>query len=211
MAFTNKINKEALKDALINWVLGTDGNDGATEYVMDEIPWSEEMGFDYWDEVVCNKIDSAIGSRYDGGIECWEVSKLVQDLDYHGRFLKFIDKKVEDIYNTYQKCIDGIEKYREKTANNSGIYTWTVEKENKMKKFIVVSCEHSEKTEEPYLCATFNTRTAAEDYIENAILKSLDEFKDEGEERLDDNGVVIYDENGVIEYSCIWTILEVAI
>lgn len=78
-----------------------------------------------------------------------------------------------------------------------------------MKKFIVVSCEHCEKTEVPHLCATFNTRPAAEDYIENAILKSLDEFKDEGEERLDDNGVVIYDENGVIDYSCIWTILEV--
>ena len=46
-----------------------------------------------------------------------------------------------------------------------------------MKKFIVVSCEHCEKTEVPHLCATFNTRPAAEDYIENAILKSLDEFK----------------------------------
>lgn len=78
-----------------------------------------------------------------------------------------------------------------------------------MKKFIVVSCEHSEKTEVPYLCGTFNMREAAEDYIENAILKSLEEFK--GEERLDDNGVVIYDENGVIEYSCIWTILEIKI
>lgn len=80
-----------------------------------------------------------------------------------------------------------------------------------MKKFIVVSCEHSEKTEVPFLCGTFNTRTAAEDYIENAILKSLDEFKDEGEERLDDNGVAIHDENGVITYSCVWTCLEVDI
>jgi hypothetical protein len=78
-----------------------------------------------------------------------------------------------------------------------------------MKKFIVVSCEHSEKTEVPFLCGTFNTRTAAEDYIENAILKSLNEFEDE--ERLDDMGVAIYDENGVIEYSCIWTIFEVGI
>lgn len=80
-----------------------------------------------------------------------------------------------------------------------------------MKKYVVVSCEHSEKTEVPILCGTFNTRTAAEDFIENAILKSLEEFKDDGEERLDDNGVVIYDENGVIDYSCIWTILEVVI
>ena len=126
MEFTNKINKETLKDALINWVLGTDGNDGATEYVMDEIPWSEEMGFDYWDDVVYAKIDSAIGSRYEDGIECWEVSKLVQDLDYHARFLKFIDKKVEDIYNTYQKCIDGVEKYREKKATKKN-YWWRME------------------------------------------------------------------------------------
>jgi hypothetical protein len=78
-----------------------------------------------------------------------------------------------------------------------------------MKKYIVVSCEHSEKTEVPHLCATFNTRPAAEDYIENAINKSLEEFKNDGEERLGNNGVVIYDDNGVIDYSCIWTILEV--
>ena len=127
MTFTNKINKDALKDALINWSLGTDGNDGATEYVMDEIPWTEEMGFDYWDDVVYEKIDNAIGSRCDDGGECWEVSKLVQDLNYHGqRFLKFIDKKVEDIYNTYQKCIDGAEKYREK-KNAHKHYWWKME------------------------------------------------------------------------------------
>jgi hypothetical protein len=80
-----------------------------------------------------------------------------------------------------------------------------------MKKYVVVGCEHSEKTELPFLCGAFNTRTAAEDYIENAILKSLEEFKDEGEERLDDMGVAIYDENGVITYSCVWTFLEVNI
>lgn len=78
-----------------------------------------------------------------------------------------------------------------------------------MKKYVVVSCEHSEKTEVPLLCETFNTRTAAEDYIENAINKSLKEFEDE--KRLDDNGVVIYDDNGVIDYSCVWTILEINI
>lgn len=78
-----------------------------------------------------------------------------------------------------------------------------------MKNYIVVSCEHSEKTEVPVLCGIFDTREIAEAYIEIAINKSLEEFKDE--ERLDDNGVVIYDENGVIEYSCVWTIFEVEI
>lgn len=78
-----------------------------------------------------------------------------------------------------------------------------------MKKYVVVSCEHSKKTEVPFLCGVFNTRTAAEDYIENAINKSLNEFKDE--ERLDDMGVAIYDENGVITYSCVWTFLEINI
>ena len=78
-----------------------------------------------------------------------------------------------------------------------------------MKKFIVVSCEHSEKTEVPVFCGAFKTRIAAEKYIESAINNSLEEFKDE--ERLDDIGVAIYDENGVIEYSCVWTILEVGI
>ena len=127
MAFTNKINKEALKDALINWALGTDGNDGATECVMNEIPWTKEMGFDYWSDVVYEKIDIAIGSRYDDGGECWEVSKLVQDLDYHGRrFLKFIDKKVEDIYNTYQKCLDELNEYNKNKPTKKN-YWWKME------------------------------------------------------------------------------------
>jgi hypothetical protein len=78
-----------------------------------------------------------------------------------------------------------------------------------MKKYIVVSCEHSEKTEVPFLCGTFNTQNEAKDYIETAISKSLEEFKSDGEQRLNDNGVIIYDENGVIDYSCVWTIFEV--
>ena len=125
MAFTNNINKKTLKKALINWVLGTDGNDGATEYVMDEIPWSDDMGHDFWRNEVHDKIDEAIGSRYDNG-KYWDVTRLVkkfeivQDLNYHGRFLNFIDKKVEDIYNTYQEAIDKLNAKKE-------LYYWTLD------------------------------------------------------------------------------------
>ena len=126
MAFTNNINKKTLKKALINWVLGTDGNDGATEYVMNEIPWSEDMGYDFWRDEVHDKIDAAIGSRYDNG-KYWDVTKLVEYADsyientnYRHRFYFFIDKKVEDIYNTYQEAIDKLNAEKE-------LYYWTLD------------------------------------------------------------------------------------
>lgn len=127
--FENKINKETLKNALINWVLGTDGNDGATECIMDEIPWTEDMGYKFWREKVYDKIDEAIGSRCDNGKD-WVVAKLVEYADsyientnYRRRFYFFIDKKVNDIYNTYQKCIDELNEYLEKKADKK-IYRW---------------------------------------------------------------------------------------
>ena len=126
MAFTNNINKKTLKKALINWVLGTDGNDGATEYVMDEIPWSDDMGLDFWRNEVNDKIDEAIGSRYDNG-KHWDVTKLVEyadsyieNISYRHRFYFFIDKKVEDIYNTYQEAIDKLNAKKE-------LYYWTLD------------------------------------------------------------------------------------
>ena len=126
MAFTNNINKETLKNALINWVLGTDGNDGATEYVMDEISWSDDMGYDFWRDEVHDKIDEAIGSRYDNG-KIWVVTKLIDftdssadTIEYRHRFHIFIDKKVEDIYNTYQEAIDKLNAKKE-------LYYWTLD------------------------------------------------------------------------------------
>ena len=120
MKFTNKINKESLKNALIHWVLGTDGNDGAIDYVMDEIYWSEEMGYDYWEDNVHDRIRDAIGSRYYNG-KSWNVSKLTdfsnfsnETMGYRHRFCIFIDKKIEDICSTYQKCIDELNEYIEK-------------------------------------------------------------------------------------------------
>ena len=132
MAFTNNINKKTLKNALINWVLGTDGNDGATEYVMDEIPWSDDMGFEFWQEEVLDKIEEAIGSRYDNG-KYWDVTKLVEFADsyientnYRHRFYFFIDEKVEDIYNTYQEAIDKLNAKNAENAKNE-IYYWTLD------------------------------------------------------------------------------------
>lgn len=126
MAFTNNINKETLKNALINWVLGTDGNDGATECVMDEIPWTEDMGYNFWRNEVHDKIDEAIGSRYDNG-KHWVVAKLlnftdsyIENTEYRNRFRIFIDKKVENIYNTYQEAIDKLNADKE-------LYYWTLD------------------------------------------------------------------------------------
>ena len=126
MAFTNNINKETLKNALINWVLGTDGNDGATECVMDEIHWSEDMGYNFWQDEVHEKIDEAIGSRYDNG-KIWVVAKLMdftdssaETIEYRNRFSIFIEKKVEDIYNTYQEAIDKLNAKKE-------LYYWILD------------------------------------------------------------------------------------
>ena len=122
MAFTNKINKETLKNALIRWVLGTDGNDGAIDYVMDEIYWDAKMGFDYWQDVAQYRIRESIGSRYDGE-KCWDVSKLTnfsdfsnETMEYRNRFCIFIDKKIVNIYSTYQKCINELNKNLEKNS-----------------------------------------------------------------------------------------------
>lgn len=174
MAFTNNINKEALKDALINWVLGTDGSDGATEYVFEEIPWSDDMGIEFWQDEVFDKIDEAIGSRCDDGGECWEVSKLVQDLDYHGRrFLKFIDKKVEDIYNTYQEAID---KLNAKNANNAKkeVYYWTLDGEC----FSVRSEKNFDSKEDCYedMCQAVNKKVLCN--IKDADFDSDDDMID---------------------------------
>ena len=126
MAFTNNINKKTLKNALINWVLGTDGNDGATECVMNEIPWSDDMGHDFWQDEVHDKIDEAIGSRYDNG-KYWVVTKLInitdlsiENIEYLNRFNIFIENKVEDIYNTYQEAIDKLNAKKE-------LYYWTLD------------------------------------------------------------------------------------
>lgn len=126
MEFTNKINKESLKNAIIKWVLFADGYSGAIGGVMEEIPWSEDMGFDYWEKNVRDRIDNAIGDFYDDG-KMWDVSRLVKDFDtvqdsnYHSRFLHFINNKVEIIYNIYQKCIDELNAYNKKA------YWWKME------------------------------------------------------------------------------------
>ena len=92
---------------------------------MDEIPWSDDMGYDFWQNEVHEKIDESIGSRYDNG-KYWDVARLVknfeivQDLNYHERFLNFIDKKVENIYNTYQEAIDKLNAKKE-------LYYWTLD------------------------------------------------------------------------------------
>ena len=114
--FVNNIEKSCLSKAVIEWILGIDGYDGAIGGVLCEIPWSEEMGFCFWKKDVYDKIDNAIGNRYDiidGVKHGWEFSRLINFNDntedtiaYRQKFQKFIDDKVEHIYNAYQECID---------------------------------------------------------------------------------------------------------
>ena len=125
MKFTNNIDKTALRKALINWVTGADGADGATEFVMEQIPWTEAMGFDFYREEVHDKIDDAIGSLYRGNGGLWDVAKIMDFTDcnnttaeYRRQFTAFINEKVENIYNVYQNAIDKL--------NERQRYYWVV-------------------------------------------------------------------------------------
>ena len=162
MEFTNKINKEELKTAIIKWVLFADGYGGVIDGVLEQIPWSADMGIDglsgldYWDENVRDRMDNAIGDFYDNGKE-WDIVRLlkefdnVQDLNYHSRFLNFINNKVEIIYNIYQKCID------ELNAHNKKAYWWKMESD--------CDVEESEKTFSTHEECYEDMRKAANDKV----------------------------------------------
>lgn len=113
MKFTNalddKTNSENLKKALVEWVLGTDGEDGATCRILDTIPWTDEMeSVIPWGEFD-KKIDEAIGSR---GVWTQWVYDLVS-ADRTGlrmEFDNFISEKVAKIYGVYATIIDALNK-----------------------------------------------------------------------------------------------------
>lgn len=107
MKFENKINIKFLEEALVNWVLGNDGQDGATCEVLATIPWTNEMEkVTMWSDV-CEEIDEAIGRR-----DSWDVYRLIfpspsdEDVGYKREFYDFISKKVSDIVRVYDNIIN---------------------------------------------------------------------------------------------------------
>lgn len=108
-ALDNKDNSEKLRKALVEWVLGTDGEDGATCNVLGTIPWTNEMeSVIPWREFD-EKIDEAIGSREDWAQKVYD---LVNSLETGLRadFDDFISEKVARIYGVYATMIDALNK-----------------------------------------------------------------------------------------------------
>jgi len=76
-----------------------------------------------------------------------------------------------------------------------------------MKRFIVVSCEHTDSYDSPVLLSgQFESREEAEAYVKKAVSDSLAEFPDE--EAVEEDLVQTIDEAGYPKYGCVWTVLD---
>lgn len=127
--FENKIDKKALTEAITNWIFHNDGYEGAIGGVLEEIPWTEEMGFDFWGDFVHDRIDEAIGSSLNG-CEEWKLTKILnfsdcseETIEYRYSFQKFVEDKVDHIYEVYQKSIDALNESLEKKSTEKK-YRW---------------------------------------------------------------------------------------
>jgi len=98
----NGTDRSDLQNALIKWVLGCDGENGATKNVVGCIPWSDEMqSVVPWDKY-SEKFDAAIGGR-----EFWnnEIVGIITSNITKNRFMDFINQKLDDIVCVYQEAI----------------------------------------------------------------------------------------------------------
>lgn len=112
-ALDNDKNYSELKKAIIKWVLGTDGENGGTIRILEQIPWSDDMNNMVPFEEYEDKFDEAIGAR-----GCWDVCKLVgTDLESNGyrkMFFNVITEKAAKIYGVYADAINTLNmKYEE--------------------------------------------------------------------------------------------------
>jgi hypothetical protein len=106
MKIENKMNFNCVKEALIRWVLGTDGQKGATWVLCDTIPWGKEI-----EEVISWKdvygdFSEAFGSRTDENGELWDEVKILTNADELVRFHNFITEKTNKVMTVYQGIID---------------------------------------------------------------------------------------------------------
>ena len=106
MKIENKINKLQLKEALIRWVLGTDGQNGKTCALISVIPWGDEINSVIsWDDV-CDYINDSFGSRLDENGKMWDIGVILTNSKEYFRFDKFITLKIKNVMDVYQVIID---------------------------------------------------------------------------------------------------------
>jgi hypothetical protein len=106
MKIENKIKYCCVKEALIRWVLGTDGQDGATCELIDVIPWGKELeSIISWDDV-CDEINESFGNRTDENNKWWDAGLILTNVDELERFMSFITEKTNKVMTVYQGIID---------------------------------------------------------------------------------------------------------
>ena len=106
MKIENKMKYTCVKEALIRWVLGTDGEDGATCELIDVIPWGKEIDSVLsWDDV-CDEINESFGNRTDENGKNWDVAVILTNTKELSRFNTFITEKTNKVMIVYQGIIE---------------------------------------------------------------------------------------------------------
>jgi hypothetical protein len=106
MKIENKMNYLDVRKALIRWVLGTDGQDGATCELIDVIPWGKDLeSVISWNEV-CDDINDSFGGRTDEKGKLWDIGIILTNKNEFERFDKFITIKTNNVMKVYQGIVD---------------------------------------------------------------------------------------------------------
>lgn len=184
MKFENKIKYNCVKEAVIRWVLGTDGQNGATWVLCDTIPWSEEIEkVISWDDVY-GDFSKVFGSRTDENDELWDEIKILTNADELERFHNFITEKTNKIMIVYQGIID--------KAN--ALY---IEQENKKKQLIAKNTQLADdmvmNTDIAYVANGIIANMFMKEYVDtifNAIIKDvIADVKECADEEFSDDDV----------------------
>jgi hypothetical protein len=106
MKIENRMKYSRVKEALVRWVLGTDGHNGANCSLYDMIPWGEKIESVIPWEDVCDEINEAFGCRTDENNKWWDAGVIFTNENEFKRFDKFITEKTNKVMTVYQGIID---------------------------------------------------------------------------------------------------------
>lgn len=106
MKIENKMKYSCIKEALIRWVLGTDGQNGKTCKLNNVIPWDNEIeSVIAWDDVY-SEISDSFGDRTDENGKMWDIVAVLTQASELERFISFITEKTNKVVLVYQGIID---------------------------------------------------------------------------------------------------------
>ena len=106
MKIKNKMKYDCVKEGLIRWVLGTDGQNGKTCELNNVIPWDDEIDSVIpWGDVA-DYINDSFGGRTDENGKFWDAGIILTNADELERFMSFIIEKTNKVMTVYQGIID---------------------------------------------------------------------------------------------------------